>query len=733
MRNIALFVCLLPIGARAISIVDLAVLNPSCTSSNGAIDIEVYNGVPPYTYAWSNGSTAQDQTDLPAGTYSVTVTDADGTTADRNFTLTASTYLEVGGYSYVLNDVARFPCPGASNGIAVIPLFPAGGMNPSPGVNGVPPYNVNFILDGTPIAPGGVDNGGNPWYPGLYTNALVEMNVTDAAGCASEQFMTTVMGPPMVGAQVAEILDACAGGANGSVVFAAHPEFLGWLGRLEIRNDQGQVVAYTEPFVDPPSATGLPPGDYTVSTTYGQPPELTCTGQLLDPFTIADLGPDCGIVQGTLFIDNDQDCTQDVGEVGLPYRVLEIQPGPLYAITDEGGAFQRNLTNGNYALNVLDADLVPLCPATMPTPFTIASSNATLTLADSSIVPLDLHASCWGNAARPGFAHHVLLSAVNNSAQLGGGLTVTLTFDDLMDFSSAIPSPTNVNGNVLTWNSPALTAYGHFSVHVVLQVPADVGLLGEPFSHTCTVAQSFTEADATNNTALFSGVISGAYDPNDKTAYTSTRASDELYFIGQDEHIDYRIRFQNTGTDTAFTVVITDTISPLLDLSSFSQGVASHPFSIRFKADRVVEWTFTDILLPDSNVNEAASHGMLTFRIEPIDPVLPGVELINHADIFFDLNPPVRTNDAVLITEFSAGVPDHAHDELLLYPNPVHDALQLPSSTSGELRITTPDGRIVLQQRAVRTVDVEHLAPGLYVVSLTSATGAVQQTRVVKH
>ena len=49
--------------------------------SNGAIDMEIKGGTPSYSYLWNGGATTQNRTNLTAGNYTVTITDANGCTA----------------------------------------------------------------------------------------------------------------------------------------------------------------------------------------------------------------------------------------------------------------------------------------------------------------------------------------------------------------------------------------------------------------------------------------------------------------------------------------------------------------------------------------------------------------------------------------------------------------------------------------------------------------------------
>ena len=197
------------------------------------------------------------------------------------------------------------------------------------------------------------------------------------------------------------------------------------------------------------------------------------------------------------------------------------------------------------------------------------------------------------------------------------------------------------------------------------------------------------------------------------------------------------IRFQNTGTDTAFTVVVTDTLAEELDMSSFQQGVASHPFTVAFEPGRVVEWRFENILLADSNTNEPASHGLVSFRIQPELPLLPGTLLENEADIFFDFNAPVRTNTSTLLASSGMGANDaQAQHAFVVFPNPASDQMTVVTNgfTAKFVRILSADGRSVQHQQATSDrveVNIVALNAGAYIVEVVATDGTTYRQRVI--
>src|SRR5262249_32277557 len=86
----------------------------SCNGgTDGSIDITVTGGKTPYTFAWSDGPTSEDRSGLAAGTYTVTVTDANGCTGTKTVTIGAPDLLTL---SLDKTDVS---CNGGSDGTVI--------------------------------------------------------------------------------------------------------------------------------------------------------------------------------------------------------------------------------------------------------------------------------------------------------------------------------------------------------------------------------------------------------------------------------------------------------------------------------------------------------------------------------------------------------------------------------------------------------------------------------------
>lgn len=178
--------------------------NPTCAgSANGSIMVTVNTGVPPYSFLWSDGSTAEDRTNLAAGTYGVTITDAVGQQFTEQATLTAPPAL-------------------TTSATVVNALFPDGQGSVNLVANGGTP-NYTFTIAGI----GAVANFPLNIAPGTYN-----YTVTDNNNCTTNASFTVTAPQPLV-VDVNTVNVSCFGAADGalelvSVVGATPPYTFTW-------------------------------------------------------------------------------------------------------------------------------------------------------------------------------------------------------------------------------------------------------------------------------------------------------------------------------------------------------------------------------------------------------------------------------------------------------------------------------------------------------------------------
>ena len=235
-----------------------------------------------------------------------------------------------------------------------------------------------------------------------------------------------------------------------------------------------------------------------------------------------------------------------------------------------------------------------------------------------------------------------------------------------------------------------------------------------------------------------------AYDPNIKTAQPEGQGIEHK--ILYDHDLEYTIQFQNTGTDTAFTVVIRDTLPVELDLTILQLGVASHPYTFRIYGRRIAQWTFPQILLPDSNVNVAGSKGFLTFRIVQQQVNEPGTEIENTAGIYFDFNAPVVTPPAFhLVTEeedlwvmATLDPSPSLQIALQVYPNPFNRTATFDLGEKYRevvFEVWNMQGQQIRRERFANcqafSMERKELVAGMYLFRITSSAGTRSSGRLL--
>ncbi len=204
--------------------------NAGCNGgSAGAIDLTVTGGTGTYSYAWNNNATSQDLNNLPAGNYSVVVTDASGCTAQTSVNLSESDAIQI---QIAHQDVK---CKGGNTGS--IDITPSGGT-------GVYTYTWS--------GPNGFTS--NAQDPAGLVAGNYTVVVQDSDGCNAVSSALVVEPATAVAASIATPQMVCFNANNGTATASA----TGGAGGFTFKWSSGQNTA---------SASGLAAGIYTVTAT----------------------------------------------------------------------------------------------------------------------------------------------------------------------------------------------------------------------------------------------------------------------------------------------------------------------------------------------------------------------------------------------------------------------------------------------------------------------------------
>ncbi len=432
------------------------------------------------------------------------------------------------------------------------------------------------------------------------------------------------------------------------------------------------------------------------------------------------------LIRGQLCADLNTNGIPDSGEPPLVGMKITEQNTGRFTFTDQ---------NGNYTISVLDTGSFSVSPQILnwwnPVPATQSANfpgfHQTDKFNDFAFQPqgtfedVCIKITPMGRF-RSGFIARYMISYGNY-----GNTTVSPTVYffpyNNVTFQSSTPPPSQITPDSVLWNLPALTPFQTGSIIVTVNV--NLGLpIGTLINSSAHIEPYATDDNPSCNNSNWEVYTTGSFDPNDILVNEDTLTTTQL---SNAPWLEYIIRFQNTGNDTAFTVKILNPIDTnKLNLSTFEFTNASHPVNLNWiNYQRNMEFKFENILLPDSNTNEPLSHGFVRYRIQPKTNLSAGDTIPNFAAIFFDFNEPVITNTVRTIISLPTGMTSATPlpDKLHVFPNPTENNLNISGiqleNGKAQLRLTDIYGKLILEKTisSITTIiETNNLSSGIYFI-----------------
>lgn len=462
-------------------------------------------------------------------------------------------------------------------------------------------------------------------------------------------------------------------------------------------------------------------------------------------------------ITGSVYFDLNKNNSKDANE---PYanRFLVTSEKENYTRSSVAfnGWFRNDVDTGTYKTTVklLNDYYVPV-PAEKQTTFTTLFQNDTI---DFALQPVAGKRDVSINLipvtpARPGFNAKYKLTFRNNGTDTIPNGGVLLIKDSKTTLVSSLPAAGQVTGDSILWGYAGFKPFDSYSIDIEVKLTAPPTLNNgdslrfKSFITSTTGSAAAVDLTPADDTSYVTQLVTGAYDPNDK--HENVAGKIPLAKVASGENIQYVIRFQNTGTDTAFTVRITDTLDAKLNWNSLQMVAASHAYKMKVIDGNKITWTFDNINLPDSNVNEPLSNGYIAFTIKAKTTLAAGDYFQNNAAIYFDYNLPVITNTATTVVSSAilTNVRDLEDDDmqLLALPNPTtgNFYLKLSGDRVGKFEYSVVDlfGRVLQTGKTERNsrndaqyipLNLKNARAGVYYIVLRQKNTLWQQKLIVQ-
>jgi hypothetical protein len=688
--------------------VEVTVTGQNSTSTcdpNGSATAEATGGIAPYMYLWSNSETTQTISFLDAGTYSVTVTDNNGTTDVDSVTIT-----NVG--------------PINPNASATDETFVDGndGTATSSAFGGSPPYSFEWSNGGTTQT---ISN----LAPGLYT-----VTVTDSEDCfALQSVIVGAFGCPEIIID-ADILNAtCFGACDGEIDIAVTggtvPYIYIWSNGLSSEDALGLCAGdYIVTVLDADGCT-MSGGPYTVS----QSPEIVVNAGATDETAAgANDGTAWAAPTGGL-----PPYTYSWSNGGTDSLILNLPEGVYTVIVTDA---QQCATIETVTVNAFTCQLVSLltqnncfgnCDGIIEVNLINAVDPITYVWADGNTLPY-IDSLCAGSYT---------VTAVDGAGCIATGeYTITQPSEILVNAgSTAETSPGANDGSA--WVAPigGTPPYTYnwsngSSDSLIINLTPGTYSVSLTDAAGCEIIESISVEPFSCQ-----GILETAYV--DPSCYTGCDGSASIALVGGVGPITYA---WNTGDTTnnilllcggTYEVTITDIGQNCV--ANF-QFILTEPDSLYISVDQIVHVTDSTqgsiFITPIGGTSDYAfiwldAFGNVLTTNEDLEGVGPGI----YYPGVIDVNGCSFFLDGVEVLDNTVGTITLINSSVRLFPNPANEQvhIEIDDITDFSILLRGLDGRVIRSWKEETTIDVSSIPAGIYIVEGFSGSKMFRQRLVI--
>jgi hypothetical protein len=671
------------------------VTNIACRGGNtGAINLTPTGGVEPYTYNWGGGIITEDRNNLTAGTYSVTITDANGCSGTISGITVTQPAAALSGTAFAAN----VACFGGNTG--EINLTPTGGTGP---------YTFSWSDGATTEDRSGL------------TAGIYSVTITDSNGCETTVNGITVSQPASVVSGTAVVTNvSCNGGSNGSINLTptggVGPYVYNWGGGITTTKDRSNLTA----------------GTYSVTIT-----DVNGCSRTISGITVTQ---PAAAISGATVVTNVSCFGDNTGEINL---IPSGGTGPYTFSWNDGATTEdRNgLTAGTYSVTITDNNgcQTTLNGITVSAPASVVSGTAVVT-----------NVSCFGgdtgeiNLIPNGgtgpytFSWNDGATTEDRSGLTAGIYSVTITDNNGCE--------TTVNG--ITVSQPASVVSG---TAVVTNVSCFGGNTGEinliPNGGTGPYTFSWNDGATTEDR---NGLTAGTYsvtiaDQNGCEAILSITVSQPtaaLDLTSGGGKTDVSCFGGSNGTATVAptggTSGYTYSWAPSGGTAATATGLAAGTYTVTvtdalgcqdirsFTIDEPSAPLDNTTLLTGDTISANQSGATYQWYSCP-NTILTGetgqsftATAVGSYKVVIINGACEVTSDCVTISSLSN--PDFAQkSKFIMFPNPSKGIVNIECDYDGELTIINQLGQTVKKVRAssdqLNTINIENLADGTYFIS----------------